>query len=60
MGSTPGVKTPLTPDEPDVLDGGDRVEGVVGDGLASGCRVRRVGGCFLSLVVGSSVAKNGQ
>ena len=29
MGPTPGVETPLTPDEPDVLDAGDLVEGVV-------------------------------
>ena len=35
-------ETSVIPGEPDVLDGGDVVEGVVGDGLASGCRVRRV------------------
>jgi hypothetical protein len=28
MGPTPEVETPLLPDEPDVLDGGDEVEGV--------------------------------
>jgi hypothetical protein len=27
---------PITPDEPDVLDAGDAVEGVVADRLASG------------------------
>jgi hypothetical protein len=59
-GLTPGLVKAYTPDGPDVLDGGDVVEGVVGEGLASGCRVRRVGGWFMSLVVGSSVAKNGQ
>jgi hypothetical protein len=33
-GSTPGVETPVTPDEPEVLDGGDGVEGFVeGDPL---------------------------
>jgi hypothetical protein len=39
MGYTPGPETPFNPDELDVLDAGDGVEGVVGDGLASGCRV---------------------
>jgi hypothetical protein len=41
-GYTPGVQTPVTPDGPDVLDGGDGVEEVAIDGLAAGCRVRRV------------------
>jgi hypothetical protein len=36
MGPTPGVDTPLTPDGPDVLDGGEVVEGVGVVGLASG------------------------
>jgi hypothetical protein len=43
MGSTPGVETPITPDEPGVLDGGNWVDGLGAAGLASGCRVRRVG-----------------
>ena len=42
MGPTPGLETPDTPDEPDAIDAGDVVEGVVGDGLATGCRVWRV------------------
>jgi hypothetical protein len=29
----PGVETPVTPDGPDVLDGGDGVEGLVVDGV---------------------------
>ena len=38
MGPTPGgyQETAVIPGEPDVIDGGDGVEGVVGDGLASG------------------------
>jgi hypothetical protein len=32
MGSTRGVKTRITTDEPDVLDGGDGVEGIGGGG----------------------------
>ena len=35
-GPTPGVETPLTPDEADVLDAGDGVEGYGVDGLALG------------------------
>jgi hypothetical protein len=34
MGPTPGVETPITPVEPDVLDGGDGVEWLGVDGLA--------------------------
>jgi hypothetical protein len=34
-----GEVTPNTPDEPDVLDAGDGVKGLVGDELATGCRV---------------------
>jgi hypothetical protein len=30
MGHPPGVETPVTPDEPGVLDGGVGVEGLVG------------------------------
>jgi len=45
-GSTPGVKTPLTPDEPDVLDAGDGVEGVGVYVWRRVRRVRRVGGLF--------------
>jgi hypothetical protein len=32
MGSTRGVKTRITTDEPDVLDGGDGVDGIGGGG----------------------------
>jgi hypothetical protein len=39
MDPTPGVETPVTPGEPDVLDGGDGVE--VLDGLVGWRRVRR-------------------
>jgi hypothetical protein len=42
MGPTPGVETPVTPDGPDVLDGCDVLEGVVGARLATGRRVWRV------------------
>jgi hypothetical protein len=28
MGPPPGAETPITPDEPDVLDAGDAVEGL--------------------------------
>jgi hypothetical protein len=35
-GVDPGVETPITSDEPGVLDGDGVVEGVVGDGLVSG------------------------
>ena len=38
----PGAEIPFVPVEPDVLDGGDGVEGVGVDDLASGCRVCRV------------------
>ena len=34
----PGAETPVTPDELDVLDGGDAVEGAGGDALMSGGR----------------------
>lgn len=34
-GAYPGEETPDIPDEPDVLDGGDAVEGLGGGGLAS-------------------------
>jgi hypothetical protein len=38
MGCTPGgyQETPITPDEPDVLDGGGGVEGLGGRWLAAG------------------------
>jgi hypothetical protein len=44
-GAYRGVETPLTPDEPgagqpDVLDGGDVVDGAGGDGLASSVACR--------------------
>ena len=48
-GLPPGEETPVTPDEPDVLDAGDVVEGIGVDGLAacssstSGCLVVSVG-----------------
>ena len=46
-GCYPGVETPITPDEPDVLDAGDGVEGLVtGDGFVE-CVGLFVG--FLSL-----------
>jgi hypothetical protein len=45
--SPPGVETRVTPDRPDVLDGGHVVDGVGVDDLAAGCRVRRVGWWFL-------------
>jgi hypothetical protein len=35
-GARPGVENPVTPDGPDVLDGGDGVEGLGFDGLAAG------------------------
>ena len=35
-GVLPGGETTITLDEPDVLDGGDVVEGLGGDGLSSG------------------------
>ena len=35
-GEHPGVEIPVTPDEPDVLDANDVVEGVGGGGLATG------------------------
>ena len=47
-GAYPGVETPVTPVEPDVLDAGDVVGGVGRGGLASGCQVWRVGWCFKS------------
>jgi hypothetical protein len=37
-----GTETPVTPDGPDVLGDGDGGEGFGLDGLATGCRVRRV------------------
>jgi len=40
MGPTPGAEAPLTPDEADVLDAGDVVEGLCGARLvstSSGC-----------------------
>jgi hypothetical protein len=40
----PGAEIPFVPVEPDVLDGGDVVEGFGVDTLATGCRVRRVVG----------------
>jgi hypothetical protein len=36
-----GVRTPITPDESDELNADCALRGVVGDGLATGCRVRR-------------------
>ena len=54
----PGVDTPLTPVEPDVLDAGDVVESVGVVGLAAGCRVRRVGSWLV--VAGGGVSKNCQ
>ena len=41
-GATPGIKTPVIPDEPDVLDDNDRVEGYGVFGWRRGRRVRRV------------------
>jgi hypothetical protein len=35
-GAYSGVESPITPDGPDVLGGGEGVEGVVGDGVVSG------------------------
>ena len=35
-GTTPGLETPITPDEPDVLDADDVVDGGGGGGLAAG------------------------
>jgi hypothetical protein len=46
MGPTPGIETPVTLDGPDVLDGGDGVEGLVGDALRWVRQVRRVVGWF--------------
>ncbi len=46
-GPTPGVEASATPDEPDVLDAGDVVEGVGVGGLRRPRRVRRVGWWFL-------------
>ena len=56
-----GVETSVIPDEPDVLDGGDVVEGVGVVGLASGCRVRRVVWWFLAVlrVRSSRLSHNG-
>jgi hypothetical protein len=45
MGYTPGVESPLTPDEPGEVDAGDAVEGVGGGGLASGSS--SVSGCLV-------------
>jgi hypothetical protein len=42
MGPTPGIETPIIPDEADALDVCDGVEGVGVDGLATGRRGRRV------------------
>ena len=50
-GHTPGLETPDTPVGPDGLDGGDVVDGVGGDGLASGCRVRRVVWVYFPVIV---------
>jgi hypothetical protein len=47
-GPAPEEETPLTPVEPEVLDGGDGVVGLGVYGLASGCRVRRVDWAYLS------------
>jgi hypothetical protein len=48
-GPTPGgyQETAVIADEPDVLDGGNGVEGIGGGGLATGWRVRRVAWWFL-------------
>jgi hypothetical protein len=53
MGCTPGAgeETPVTPDEPDVLDADGVVEGLGVDTLATGRRVRRVGWWFLGEVL---------
>ena len=41
------METLIIPDVPDVLDGGDVVDGFADVGLASGCRVSRVIWWFL-------------
>jgi hypothetical protein len=46
MGSR-GEETPVRPDEPDVLDASYGLQGLGVDGLATGCRVRRVVWWFL-------------
>ncbi len=55
MGPTPGVETPVTPEEPGVFDGGGVVEGVAGGGFGVGLSVCR--GRVVNYLVGSYVGE---